>query len=85
MLDFFKPRSDPDRDLAVEIDLEAGVLRRCPLCHDITFRESGLAHLARAGDLLDARLQGADRDRVKPLLRSVCDAYGVLCTCEDSG
>lgn len=85
LFDFLKSRSDPDRDLAVEIDLKAGVLQRCPMCHDVTFRESGLARLGRAEELLASRADDATRERVAPLLRAVCDDFGVLCTCEDSG
>lgn len=90
LLDWFRRRADPLRDAALRIDLDAGVLERCPVCGDIVDKQRD-ERLAEA-DRHAARLIDSDAELVRPfhgdlarlqrLLRSVREPYPFSCRCE---
>jgi hypothetical protein len=90
----FLRRPGADRDqVAIEIDVAAGVLQRCPVCKDIAdkLRDDRLP----AAELLVhqrfdhadpsvAIFQGDRRDLLRRL-RSVRDRFEFNCSCEKAG
>jgi hypothetical protein len=93
LFDFLR-RPDAARDqVAVDIDLEAGVLEACPVCRGIADRQRDdrlpaadlIAH--QRFDAADPSIAPFDGDREDLLrrLRSVRDRFGYNCTCQDAG
>ncbi len=91
LLDLFR-RPDASRDrAAIEIDLEVGVLERCPVCRTITDRQydhrlpaaEQLAH--QCFDRDDPRIAafGGNRDDLLSRLRSVRDRFEYDCLCQE--
>jgi hypothetical protein len=90
----FLRRPDSARDrVAIEIDLEAGVLEQCPVCRAVTDkgRDTRLAAASRiAAERFDAKdprvavFQG-DRADLARRLRSVRDRFPWECHCQQGG
>jgi len=60
LFDFLKTRSGQRRDIAVKLGVEAGVLRQCPVCREVTDPQVGDA-------ALEAPASGADQQRARSL------------------
>ena len=88
--DFLRSKPDPMRRAAERIDLEAGVLERCPVCHEIVDKQRDdrlgdadrrAAQLVADEDPLVRPFSG-DLDRLQRLLREVRKPYPFSCRCE---
>ena len=88
--DFLRSKRDPMRAAAERIDLEAGVLERCPVCHEIVDKQRDdlldtadrrAAQLVAESDPLVQSFRG-DLDRLKRLLREVRAPRAFNCRCE---
>lgn len=87
-----RPGARRDR-VAIEIDLAAGVLERCPVCRTITDRQRDdrlpaaelLAH--QHFDHADPGVApfDGDRDDLLRRLRSVRDRFPFACNCQEAG
>jgi hypothetical protein len=92
-LDFFRRPGAARDQVAIEIDIAAGVLEECPVCRGISDkqRDDRLA----AADLIVHQRFDADDPSVAPFdgdrhdllerLRKVRDRFGYHCTCHDAG
>lgn len=78
---------------AIEIDLEAGVLQRCPICHEVYDRQQlkdlgpAIELAEKAFDRHDPRvaLFGDDRQALLALLDKARDAVPFACACDERG
>jgi hypothetical protein len=93
LFDFLRRPGDRLDDIAIEIDIEAGVLQRCPVCRTVSDRlrddrlpaADAIAHSRfDAGDASVAPFDG-DRDDLLARLRSVRDRFGFNCLCQEMG
>lgn len=93
IFDFFRRRRDGRDQVAIEIDLAAGVLEECPVCRGISdkLRDDRLpAAELEVHQRFDhnhpsvATFQG-DRDDLLRRLRSVRDRFSYHCRCMDAG
>jgi hypothetical protein len=92
-LDFFR-RPDAARDqVAIEIDIAAGVLEECPVCRGISDKQRN-DRLAAADLIAHQRFDaadpsvapfGGDRHDLLERLRKVRDRFDYHCTCHDAG
>jgi hypothetical protein len=93
LFDFLRRPGDELDEIAIEIDIEAGVLQRCPICHTVSDRQrddrlpaaEAIAH-ARfdAHDASVAPFNG-DRSELLARLRSVRERFGYNCLCQEMG
>lgn len=93
IFDHFK-RPGTDRDqIAIDIDLSAGVLEECPVCRTITDKQrddrlpAAELEVHQRFDRNDPRVavfQG-DRDDLLQRLRSVRDRFDYHCLCQQMG
>ena len=88
-----RPLDDPRDQVAIEIDLAAGVLEECPVCRGISDRQRHdrlpVAELEvhqrfDRGDPSIAPFHG-DRDDLLRRLRRVRDRFEYNCICKDAG
>ncbi len=90
----FLRRPETARDaVAIEIDVAAGVLERCPVCRGLSDKQRD-DHLPRAELLVHQRFDHADpsvavfrgdREDLLRRLRTVRRRFGYHCTCHDAG
>lgn len=93
LFDFLRRPGDDLDEVAIEIDVEAGVLERCPVCRTVSDKQrddrlpaaDAIAH-ARfdTGDPSVAPFNG-DRAGLLARLRSVRDRFGYHCLCQEMG
>lgn len=91
---FQSNRAERKRDqAALEIDIAAGVLERCPICHAVSDRqrddrltaaEAAAQAAFERGDPLVAIFDG-DREDLLRRLRKVREPLPYNCICQDSG
>ncbi len=93
LFDFLRRPGRQRDDAAVRIDLEAGVLQRCPLCHTVYDRQRDdrlpvaelmvHQHFDRADPLVAAF--AGDRADLLRRLRTVRDRFEFHCECHNRG
>ena len=89
LFDFLKP--DPTRKLVENLAVESGVVRRCPVCGGLTYRQEGgpgeAAAVKSFEDALKRRNPAAvklgNAEAFEKALRRLCDRTGPLCRCEE--
>lgn len=92
--DLFKRRPPGRDDIALDLDLEVGVLERCPVCREVFDRQhddrlAAAEALARqrfaAGDPTIVAAYGDDIDDLCRRLDKVRDRFEYGCLCQQMG
>ncbi len=93
LLDFLRPPGHERDQVAIAIDLAAGVLEQCPVCRTVTDRQRDdrlpaadlLAHQRFDEQDPSVAVFRGDRDDLLRRLRSVRDRFDFNCICQDAG
>lgn len=93
LFDFFNGDERSRDKVALEIDLEAGVLEQCPVCRSVFDRQhderlpaaDAAAHQAFDDNDPRVAIFNGDRDDLLARLRSVRKPIPYACICEDNG
>jgi hypothetical protein len=93
LFDFLRRPGDVLDAVAIEIDIEAGVLQRCPVCRTVSDKlrddrlpaaEAIVHSRFDANDASVAPFHG-DRSDLLARLRNVRDRFGYHCLCQEMG
>jgi hypothetical protein len=93
LFDFFNTDEHKKNAVAIEIDLQAGVLERCPICGTVFDREhderlptaDAAAHEAFDRNDPTVAIFNGNREDLLARLRSARKPLPYACTCENEG
>ena len=93
LFDFFNSDERKKNQVALEIDLEAGVLERCPVCRSVFDRQhddrlaaaDAIAHMDFDNNQPRVAIFEGDRDDLLKRLREVRKPVPYACICESEG